>query len=180
MLEIPTCSELAESPKLQLTQTREQKGRIISLLLGSDAPAAFVRSCLVKEKNAELGVAGLYAHYQEWCRLNHLRPFASRALTAMAKEEMKIGLGLKLRHDLDSGNGKAKRGGANVGMTRGLFATMLEKVDTTEATGLNRLRLRSTRPVQFSSVPLRRCLKAGFLNRPSGRTAQFNSALTEC
>ena len=31
-------------------------------------------------------------------------------------------------------------------MTRGLFATMLERADTKEAIGLNRSRLRSTRP----------------------------------
>ena len=32
-------------------------------------------------------------------------------------------------------------------MTRGLFATMLERADTKEAIGLNRSRLRSTRPL---------------------------------
>jgi hypothetical protein len=32
-------------------------------------------------------------------------------------------------------------------MTRGLFATMLERADSQEAIGLNRSRLRSTRPV---------------------------------
>jgi hypothetical protein len=40
-----------------------------------------------------------------------------------------------------------RRGGGSVGMTRGLFATMLERADTKEAIGLNRSRLRSTRPV---------------------------------
>jgi hypothetical protein len=34
-------------------------------------------------------------------------------------------------------------------MTRGLFATMLERADTKEAIGLNRSRLRSTRPVSI-------------------------------
>jgi hypothetical protein len=34
-------------------------------------------------------------------------------------------------------------------MTRGLFATMLERADTKEAIGLNRSRLRSTRPFSF-------------------------------
>ena len=38
-------------------------------------------------------------------------------------------------------------GGANIGMTRGLFATQLERADTQEAIGLNRPRLRSTRPI---------------------------------
>ena len=32
-------------------------------------------------------------------------------------------------------------------MTRGLFATMLERADTKEAIGLNRSRFRSTRPL---------------------------------
>jgi hypothetical protein len=40
-------------------------------------------------------------------------------------------------------------GGGNFGMTRGLFATMLERADTKEAIGLNRSRLRSTRPVSM-------------------------------
>src|ERR1019366_5452834 len=42
--------------------------------------------------------------------------------------------------------GMNRGGGGNFGMTRGLFATMLERADTKEAIGLNRLRLRSTRP----------------------------------
>jgi hypothetical protein len=57
-----------------------------------------------------LGVVDVYEHYQNWCRENHVRPFASRPFTATAKEEIEIGLGLKLRHDLASENGKAKRG----------------------------------------------------------------------
>src|ERR1019366_1807806 len=42
--------------------------------------------------------------------------------------------------------GMNRGGGGNFGMTRGLFATMLERADTKEAIGLNRSRLRSTRP----------------------------------
>jgi hypothetical protein len=42
--------------------------------------------------------------------------------------------------------GMNRGGGGNVGMTRWLFATMLERADTPEAIGLNRSRLRSTRP----------------------------------
>jgi hypothetical protein len=57
-----------------------------------------------------LGVVDLYSFYQEWCRENHVRPFASRPFTSTAKEEIEIGLGMKLRHDLASENGKAKRG----------------------------------------------------------------------
>src|SRR5664279_4071318 len=47
--------------------------------------------------------------------------------------------------------GMNRGGGGNFGMTRGLFATMLERADTKEAIGLNRSRLRSTRPVGLSS-----------------------------
>ena len=52
----------------------------------------------------------MYGHYQEWCRENHVRPFSSRPFTSTAKEEIEIAMGMKLRHDLASGNGKAKRG----------------------------------------------------------------------
>ena len=73
--------------RLQLTQTQEQKARAATLLLASDSPAAFVRSCLVKKKDGELGVVDLYAHYQQWCRENHIRPFPSRPFTSTAKED---------------------------------------------------------------------------------------------
>jgi hypothetical protein len=102
--------------KLQLTQTPEQKARAATLLLASDLPAAFVRSCLVKKRDGELGVVDLYGHYQEWCRLNHVRPFGSRPFTSTAKEEIEIGLGMKLRHDLEGQNGKAKRGWKGLGL----------------------------------------------------------------
>lgn len=105
--------------KLQLTQTPEQKARAATLLLASDSPAAFVRSCVVKEKEAELGVLDLYEHYQKWCKENYIRPFASRPFTAAAKEEIEIGLGMKLRHDLEGGNGKAKRGWKGLGLVEG-------------------------------------------------------------
>jgi len=65
---------------------------------------------LVKKKGAELSVVDLYQHYQEWCRENNVRPFASRPFTVAAKEEIEIGLGLKYRHDLEGLNGKAMRG----------------------------------------------------------------------
>ena len=42
--------------------------------------------------------------------------------------------------------GMKRRGGGNDGIARGLFATMLERADIKEALGLNRSRLRSTRP----------------------------------
>jgi phage/plasmid-associated DNA primase len=96
--------------KLQLTQTPDQKARAATLLPASDSPAAFVRSCLAKKRDGELGVVDLYEHYQVWCRDNHVRPFPSRPFTSTAKEEIEIGLGLKYRHDLASENGKARRG----------------------------------------------------------------------
>jgi hypothetical protein len=70
----------------------------------------------VKKRDGELGVVDLYEHYQDWCRENHIRPFASRPFTATAKEEIEIGLGMKLRHDLEGGNGKAKRGWKGMGL----------------------------------------------------------------
>jgi len=102
-------SKLAKD-KLQLVQTPEQKARAATLLLASDSPAAFVRSCLVKKRDGELGVLDLYEYYQKWCKENHIRPFPSRPFTATAKEEIEITMGMKLRHDLEGGNGKAKRG----------------------------------------------------------------------
>jgi len=79
-------------------------------LLASDSPAAFVRSCLVKKKDGELGVVDLYEHYQEWCRENHLRSFPSKPFSRIAEEEIEITWGLKLRHDLPGENGKPRRG----------------------------------------------------------------------
>jgi hypothetical protein len=43
-------------------QMPKQKERTATLLLTSDGPSAFVRSCLVKERDAELGVVDLYEH----------------------------------------------------------------------------------------------------------------------
>ncbi|MGO8926292.1 MAG: phage/plasmid primase, P4 family [Limisphaerales bacterium] len=113
--------------KLQLVQTPEQKARAATLLLASDSPAAFVRACLVKKRDGELGVVDLYEHYQNWCRLNHVRPFSSRPFTSTAKEEIEIGLGLKLRHDLEGGNGKARRGWRGLALVE---RAVVEKVET--------------------------------------------------
>jgi P4 family phage/plasmid primase-like protien len=96
--------------KLQLNQTPDQKARAATLLLASDSPAAFVRSCLVKKRDAELGVVDLYEHYQEWCRDHHLRSFPSKPFSRIAKEEIEITWGIKLRHDLPGQNGKPRRG----------------------------------------------------------------------
>jgi hypothetical protein len=85
-------------------------------LLASDSPAAFVRSCLVKKKDGELGVVDLYEHYQEWCRENHLRSFPSKPFSRIAEEEIEITWGLKLRHDLPGENGKPRRGWKGLGL----------------------------------------------------------------
>jgi hypothetical protein len=81
-----------------------------------DSPAAFVRCSLVQKKDAELGVLDRYAHYQNWCRLNHVRPFASKAFSQVAKDEMEISFGLKVRHDLPGENQRARRGWKNVAL----------------------------------------------------------------
>lgn len=96
--------------KLQLTQTLKQKARAATLLLASESPSAFVHACLEKRKDAMMGTANLFAHYQKWCRDKHLRPFPSKMFSRVAKEEIKIGLGLKYRHDLPGENGKPRRG----------------------------------------------------------------------
>ena len=60
----------------------------------------FVRSCLVKKKDAVMGSAELYENYQSWCRDLHLQPFASREFNQIVKTELEVNLGLKYRHDL--------------------------------------------------------------------------------
>jgi hypothetical protein len=65
---------------------------------------------LVKRKDAELGVVDLYWLYQEWCRENHLRSFPSKPFSRIAKEEIELTWGLKLRHDLPGEKGKPRRG----------------------------------------------------------------------
>jgi hypothetical protein len=80
----------------------------------------------VKKRDGELGVVDLYAHYQEWCLENHLRAFPSKAFSRIAKEEIEIGLGMKLRHDLEGGNGKAKRGWKGLAILEATVAGELE------------------------------------------------------
>jgi hypothetical protein len=52
----------------------------------------------------------LYEEYQNWCRKQSLRPFTSKAFMKIAKEEVEVGFGMRPRHDLTGGNGKARRG----------------------------------------------------------------------
>jgi hypothetical protein len=61
-------------------------------------------------------VVDLYAHHQEWCRDNHLRSFPSKPFSRIAKEEIEITWGLKLRHDLPGENGKPRRGWKGLGL----------------------------------------------------------------
>jgi hypothetical protein len=52
----------------------------------------------------------LYEEYQVWCRKLSCRPFTSKAFMKIAKEEVEVGFGMRPRHDLTGGNGKARRG----------------------------------------------------------------------
>ena len=96
--------------RLQLKQTPEQKARATSLLLGSDSPAAFVRSCLVKKRDAVLGVVDLYTAYVRWCRGHHVKPFPPQGFSRIAQAEIEQEHGLRYRHDLVFEDGKAHRG----------------------------------------------------------------------
>jgi phage/plasmid-associated DNA primase len=118
-------SKLAKD-KLQLTQTAEQKTRAATLLMASQSPSAFVQSCLEKRKDSEIGAVDLYAHYQEWCRANHVRPFASQAFHQIAREEIEINLGLKYRHDL-AGEQGASRGWKGLGLIERAETGKVEK-----------------------------------------------------
>jgi P4 family phage/plasmid primase-like protien len=101
--------------KFQLKMTPEQKARAANLLMASQSPSAFVQSCLEKRKDSEITAVDLYAHYQEWCIMNGVRPFASQAFTQMSKEEIELKLGLRYRHDL-AGEQGASRGWKNIGL----------------------------------------------------------------
>ena len=87
----------------------------------------------MKKKDSELGVVDLYEHYQEWCRENNIRPFASRPFTSEAKREIEIGMGLKYRHDLASGNGGAKRGWKGLALVDRNVAENLENTSCESA-----------------------------------------------
>jgi P4 family phage/plasmid primase-like protien len=113
--------------KLQLTQTPDQKARAVTLLMASQSPSAFVQSCLEKRKDSELTAVDLYAHYQEWCWDNHVRPFASQAFHQIAREEIEINLGLKYRHDL-AGEQGASRGWKGLALVQGAEKANLENV----------------------------------------------------
>lgn len=101
--------------KFQLKMTPQQKARTENLMLASQSPSAFVQSCLERRKDSEIAAVDLYAHYQEWCIKNGVRPFASQAFTKIAKEEIELKLGLRYRHDLVGDQG-ANRGWKGVGL----------------------------------------------------------------
>lgn len=104
---------------LQLTLTPQQKARTNLLLLASDSPSAFVRSCLIKKKDAVLGVVELYEKYQEWCKGHQLAPFSSKEFSKTAKTEIEISFGLKCRHDLAIEDGGVMRGWKGLGLIAG-------------------------------------------------------------
>jgi phage/plasmid-associated DNA primase len=101
--------------KFPLKMTPEQKARAANLLIASQSPSAFVQSCLEKRKDSEITAVDLYAHYQEWCIKNGVRPFESQAFTQMAKEEIELKHGLRYRHDLGGVEG-TNRGWKGVGL----------------------------------------------------------------
>lgn len=96
--------------KLQLPLSKEQRERAATLLLGSESPKAFVRSCVQKQKDGVILMADIYEEYQKWCRHGGVRAFASREFMDVVKEEIETTFGLRPRHDLQAEDGKAKRG----------------------------------------------------------------------
>jgi hypothetical protein len=88
---------------------------------------------LVKKKDAELGVVEPFEHSQDWCRMNHVRPDASKQFTQTAKLEIEIGLGLKYRYDLGSGNGGAMRGWKELVILENTVAENLTNASTKSA-----------------------------------------------
>jgi len=105
--------------KLQLTQTVEQKERAATLLLASESPSAFVRSCVQKQKGGVIWLADFFEQYVKWCRKQSLRPFAAREFMRMARETIETQFGLNPRHDLIAENGKARRGWAGLVVLEG-------------------------------------------------------------
>jgi len=93
--------------RLQLTQTPEQKERAATLLLASDSPSAFVRSCIRKEKGGAIWGAERYEQYQKWSRKLALRLVGAKDFMKAAMEQIEIGFGMRPRHDLARENGKA-------------------------------------------------------------------------
>jgi len=81
----------------------------------------------VKKRDGEVGVVDLYERYQNWCRQNHLRSFPSKPFSCIAKEEIEITWGLKLRHDLPGENGKPRRGWKGLGLVE---RAVVENVET--------------------------------------------------
>jgi P4 family phage/plasmid primase-like protien len=100
--------------KLQLTTTKAQRERAANVLLASESPKAFVRSCIQKQKDSVILMADIYEEYQKWCRNTGVRAFTSREFINVAKEEIETTFGLKPRHDLQADGGKAKRGWTGV------------------------------------------------------------------
>lgn len=105
--------------KLQLTLTQEQRDRAATLLLSSESPKAFVRCCVQKQQGGVILMGDLYEHYQRWCRKTGVRPFTSREFMEQTKDEIEITFGLRPRHDLDAGDGKAKRGWSGLQVVSG-------------------------------------------------------------
>jgi P4 family phage/plasmid primase-like protien len=96
--------------KMQLLQNQEQKQRSAKLLLSSESPKAFVRTCIKQRKGSIIWMGDIYGEYQKWCRKQSLQPFTSRDFMNCFKGEIEMGFGLRPRQDLIADSGTARRG----------------------------------------------------------------------
>jgi putative DNA primase/helicase len=101
--------------KLQLVLNDEQRTRTEKLLLASDSPSMFVKSCLVR-KDGDLGVMELFTYYQAWCSKNIVPPISSKAFTRIARAQIEFQFGLRFRHDV--GEEASNRGWKGVGIAQ--------------------------------------------------------------
>ena len=113
--------------------TKDQETRAAVLLLSSDSPAAFVLSCVVKERDGVVGAAEMYQEYQEWCKTRHLQPFNSKQFSQTSRHEIEMGLGLRLRHDLETEGGGCMRGWRGLGLVEALEVQEVEKASQRSA-----------------------------------------------
>ncbi len=97
--------------RLHLNLTDEQDKRIANLLMGSDSAVGFLRESLIKREGSLLSVTDLYAHYEQWCAGNRIRPVPSREFSSEARQHIALSTGLRFRHDLGEEQGQMARRG---------------------------------------------------------------------
>jgi phage/plasmid-associated DNA primase len=96
--------------KLQLILNQEQKQRAANLLVLSESSKAFITAQVQKVKGNILWPDELYEHYQAWCRNQSLRPLTSYDFMKVARDEIEIGFGRRVRRNLPDENGSMQRG----------------------------------------------------------------------